>query len=430
MAGMLQALQVLQARPARRRCVLAAYALPALMFLAWPAHSAMAAPAAQHQPPAAVARFSTVNIHSRPEGDAPVVGAIAYGEGCTAIGRDTVTGWWLVQCSPTMTGWVAHDSVNIVGDLAAIPWFTVDSPPAASLPASPVEESAPEAWRALYFANRELAGTPVLRQAAPELHFDWGFGSPGPAVPADHFSARYERMLALHPGSYRLTLRMDDGARLFVDDQLVLDDWRVGPVRELTAVRPLGSSTRVRVEYFEESGAAAVSFTYTPLDASVAVTPAPSSAPGPDWDLPLTRNLWRTQFFNNTDLGGSPAVVQDEPRSVYPLEHNWGLDAPAAGIGPDFWSARFAGRFHLAAGDYEFFAVSDDGVRVYVDDILVIDAWFDGHNDRRGRFDKIGGGWHTIRVEYYARTGSADVRVWWALAGSSQPPAGPLPPPL
>jgi uncharacterized protein YraI len=391
------------------------------------ARPALAAPPAQFGAPTAVARFATASIHSGPGLQYPLIGTIAYGQGCTVTGRDTVTGWWLAQCPAGVTGWVAHESVNIVGDTATVPWFTVGSQPSVPTPPVPVPPPA-NRWRATYFANKALEGMPVLVQEAPAINFDWGYGSPAPAVPPDFFSARYESSMAISPGNYLLTLRMDDGARLFVDDQLVLDDWRVGPVRELTTVRLLGSSVRLRVEYFEESGAASIFFALTPLGAPpVAPTPPPWQGPAPD--LPVVLDQWLAQYFNNTDLGGSPAAAQYEARGVYQLDQNWGLGAPAAGIGPDFWSARFEGRFYFAGGDYEFFAVSDDGVRVYIDDILLINAWFDGYNERSNRFNQIGEGWHTLRVEFYERTGRANVRVWWSFAGSRQPLTGPLPPP-
>jgi hypothetical protein len=425
--------QVHQVHQARQCCARLAYVLLALLCLVAPAHPAAAAPPAQYQPPAALARFSAINIYARPQSEAFIVGTIAYGEGCPVTGRDTYSGWWLVQCSPAVFGWVSHESVTIVGDLAAIPPFTVNGFPSAQLAAATPLPPAYKAWRATYFANKDLLGTPVLTQDVPEINFDWGFGSPAPVVPGDYFSARYERTLTLPPGNYLLTLRTDDGARLFVDDQLVLDDWRVGALRELTAVRALQSSVRLRIEYFEEHGPAAVFFAYTPHAGSTLSAAAANSGTSADTksdtDLPGAADRWRSEFFNNTNLGGSPAATGEELRGVYPLDRNWESAAPAAGIKPEFWSARFTGHFYFSPGAYEFFAVSDDGVRVYVDNILVLNAWFDGYNARSGRTEGIGAGWHTIRVEYYERTGAGNVRVWWALPARAQPPAAVVPPP-
>ena len=395
-----------------------------------PASSVMAAPAAQATPPAAVARFNNVSIYSGPGTNYPIIGTIAYGQGCTVTGRDTITGWWLVQCPTGVTGWVAYDGVNVVGDIAMVPLFIAGSQPPPALQPSLPQPVPTNGWRATYFANKDLLGSPVLVQDVPDVNFNWGLGSPGPTVPADYFSARYERTVALAPGSYLLTLRMDDGARLFIDDQPVLDDWRVGSVRELSTIRMLGSGARLRIEYFDENGEASISFAMTPMAALPPALPTPS-APWPSQapDLAVVQDQWRAQFFNNTDLGGRPVAAMYQPRGVYPLDMNWGGGAPAPGVGADFWSARYEGRFYFAPGNYDFFAVSDDGVRVYINDILLINAWFDGYNDRSNRFDRVGAGWHTMRVEYYERTGNANLRVWWSFAGSRQPVTGPIPPP-
>jgi hypothetical protein len=407
-----------------------------------------------------VASFRTVDLHTRPAAGFPVAGTLIYGQGCPLWGRDTQSGWWLVACPDGVTGWVAHENVSIVGDPQAVPWFSVASlsapPPALSSPAG-------EAWRGTYYANADLQGTPVLVQVTPALALDWGFGSPAPSVPPDYFSARYLRDVVLPTGSYQLTLGMDGGARLWLDDELVLDDWRSGAWREQIATRTLGGEVQVRVEYFAAGGPAAISFALEPaniaLPSSSATAPdaapdtqaAPmASPPPPEVQDPPAADTWRVQYFNNTGLGGSPAVVRDEPRGVFPLDRNWGSAPPVEGIGPHFWSARFVGRFYFTGGDYTVAAAADDGVRVYIDDRLALDAWYRGRNERRSPSTSLNPGWHTVRVEYFAAhdalenavgltagsTAVADamddarVRVWWTLAHNPEPLVGPIPPPV
>jgi hypothetical protein len=89
----------------------------------------------------------------------------------------------------------------------------------------------------------------------------------------------------------------------------------------------------------------------------------------------------------------------------------------------------FEGQFYFTPGDYNFIAQSDDGVRVYIDNLLVINAWFDGRVEASNRFNQIGEGYHTLRIEYYERSGNAYVRVLWELAGGVQPRSDVLPPP-
>ena len=408
------------------RIMLAFFATLLLLGIAAPSAFAagkaapVAAPPAQSSSVAAVAKGDVVNIRSGPSTNYPVVGTMAFGQTCPVIGRDTSTGWWLVQC-PGVTGWVSPDLVSIVGDPSTVPLYSVGGP-AIVAPPEPGVPPPPTTfvnWKASYYANKDLAGVPVMVVDVPEVNFDWGYGSPGPLVPSDYFSARYERTLNLPSGSYLLTLRVDDGARVFVDDQLVMDDWRVGSVRELSTIRTLSGNHRFRVEYFEDTGMASVFFGIAPT----------ATAPPPTPDLPVPQDQWRAQYFNNTDLAGSPTVVQYQPRGVYPLDMNWGGGSPAPGVGSDYWSARFEGSFYFGAGDYDFFAQADDGVRVWLDNLLVIDAWYDGYKERSNRFNQIGTGYHTVRVEYYERVGGAAVRVWWQFANGQPTYPGYVPPP-
>lgn len=64
------------------------------------------------------------------------------------------------------------------------------------------------------------------------------------------------------------------------------------------------------------------------------------------------------------------------------------------------------------AATYELRTISDDGVRVWVDGVLVIDNW-DVHGSELDRAP-IGGGRHTIRVEYFEATGWAELRLEFA----------------
>ena len=75
-------------------------------------------------------------------------------------------------------------------------------------------------YSAEYFANRNLQGAPVLTRTDDAVDFNWGGGTPGDGVPADNFSARWTKSLALEEaGTYKFTVTGDDGFRLYVDGQ-------------------------------------------------------------------------------------------------------------------------------------------------------------------------------------------------------------------
>ena len=63
----------------------------------------------------------------------------------------------------------------------------------------------------------------MLTRIDNAIDFDWGEGSPGAAVPADRFSARWTRTKTYTAGTYRFSVTGDDGIRVLVDGTLVLE---------------------------------------------------------------------------------------------------------------------------------------------------------------------------------------------------------------
>ena len=89
-------------------------------------------------------------------------------------------------------------------------------------------------WRGEYFANPDLSGEPALVRNDTAVDFDWGDASPAPGlVPADEFSARWTRTLGFAQGIYRFSITANDGARVLVDNQIVIDAWS-GPSDQAT----------------------------------------------------------------------------------------------------------------------------------------------------------------------------------------------------
>ena len=114
-----------------------------------------------------------------------------------------------------------------------------------------------------YFDNPDLAGQPVLTRRDDQVFFHWGANPPGEGVPAHGWSARWTgKIRAPQSGPYRLYLfhhgafyanEQGDGARLFVNGQLVIDDWKPERCRVPSAIVTLDSSqpAEIRLEYHD-----------------------------------------------------------------------------------------------------------------------------------------------------------------------------------
>jgi len=78
-------------------------------------------------------------------------------------------------------------------------------------------------WRIDYFNNTNWAGFPVMTQFSPFISFNWGLGSPGPAVPVDNFTGRMTTDAFFYPGLYQFSVVADDEVVLIIDGVTQLD---------------------------------------------------------------------------------------------------------------------------------------------------------------------------------------------------------------
>ncbi len=131
------------------------------------------------------------------------------------------------------------------GGLPTIPaqYFT---PPAGS--------SVSQGLQAQFFANMTLTGTPVLTRTDPNIDFSWNGASPGSGVPATQWSARWTGTLTPPTtGTYTFALSSDDGSRLYINDQLVVNNWsdHLSTTKSATIQLTAGQTYAVRVEYYQ-----------------------------------------------------------------------------------------------------------------------------------------------------------------------------------
>ena len=123
-----------------------------------------------------------------------------------------------------------------------------------------------------YFSNEELKGPPALVRTDKHIHFDWGEGSFAPGEPVDHFATRWTGyFVPKESGDYKFFTSADDGVRLYVGDEIAIDDWQPHSQTLDTYARHLeaGHMYRIRLEYFESVGSAIVGFGVTRAEAFI-----------------------------------------------------------------------------------------------------------------------------------------------------------------
>jgi beta-glucosidase len=153
--------------------------------------------------------------------------------------------------------------------------YAVDEPPLDEVFESSEFVTAPGGESGLkgeYFDNEDLRGTPVLVRTDKHIHFDWGEGSFAPGQPVDHFSVRWTGyFVPRKSGDYKFFTSADDGARLYIGDDAVIDDWQrhSQTVDSGTQHLEAGQAYKIRLEYFEAVGSAIIGFGVTRAESFV-----------------------------------------------------------------------------------------------------------------------------------------------------------------
>jgi hypothetical protein len=144
-------------------------------------------------------------------------------------------------------------------------------------------------WVGRYYNTTDRSGPVVFKRDDADILFDWGFGSPDPAVNPDNFSVDWQRTINLPGGTYLFTAEVDDGVRVLIDNQLVLDNYTVGN-KVVTTTRLLSAGNHFfQVQYVEFGGQAKVKFYWTPIFPPVppaTETPVPTVTPTASLTVP------------------------------------------------------------------------------------------------------------------------------------------------
>jgi hypothetical protein len=187
-------------------------------------------------------------------------------------------------------------------------------------------------WQADYWNNPDWSGNPVMTQWVPLISFDWGYGSPGPAVPADNFSARYMTTAFFYAGNYTFTLVADDEVVLIVDGNTLVDTRGRGQSGKSLAVTiPMWQGDhRIEVWYREFTVTAYVFVNWT--FNGTAPGPTPTPPPGGSGNiyglpgLPANQNPPLT-----TQFGDYTPCMQQNIHQVNCFVSNGAWDAPNEG---------------------------------------------------------------------------------------------------
>ena len=110
-----------------------------------------------------------------------------------------------------------------------------------------------------------------------------------PNIEADNFYVRWSRSIALDPGLYRFIVLADDGVRLHLDSELVIDSRQKHTAQtHMYDFRHSGGPLSILLEYYENNGDALVGLKWEKIDER------------------LAGSAWRAEYYDNMELSGNP----------------------------------------------------------------------------------------------------------------------------
>jgi subtilisin family serine protease len=300
-----------------------------------------------------------------------------------------------------------------------------------------------------FYNNPDFTGLvkTVEDNAYNSVDANWLTNSPFPGeMDPDTFSVRWNGYIVpIFSGEYTISARANDGVRVWIDDQLIIDRWTnylssgVGPLNSGKVTMQIGKRYKLRVDYYENTGDASFSLYWshrnfgqqvlsrfgniylasgslaTPTPKPVTpppVTPPPTPVPPiPSVALQLNAQYFASQNFTN------PKLTRLEPDA----SANWGTAAPVTGVPADNFSLRWTGYLRApVTGTYSFTTKSDGGIKFTINNQLLIDD-FVAHTTLKESLPKTinleVGKLYPIQIDYYETTGNAYAQLLWTYPG-------------
>jgi len=118
------------------------------------------------------------------------------------------------------------------------------------------------------------------------------------------------------------------------------------------------------------------------------------------------------EYFTNPNLEGTPYEVRIDSA----INFSWFNRAPLHGMNPENYSMRWHGNITAPiTGSYLIAVNGDDGFRLFIDDQLMIDAWYNGWKSENIHLMLEAGSQHSVEIEYYQKDWYSHISLEWVL---------------
>lgn len=340
------------------------------------------------------------------------VSKVEFFSGSTKLGEDTslpyALTWSAVASGSYSITAVATDNGGATRTSAAVA-ITVNAPSGGT-------DGQGTGLKGEYFTGQNF-GALVLTRIDPSVDFNWAYGAPAASMPVDNFSIRWTgKIQPRFSETYNFAMAKDDGVRLWVNGQQIINSWGYSGTAEVVGAIALvaGQQYDIKVEYFEGASNAKAQLSWS--SPSQAKQIVPKSQLYPPVVMGAGTGL-RAEYFTGIAFNASKLIRTD---SV--IDFNWAYGAPDASMTVDNFSVRWTGKVQPRYSQtYTFSMAKDDGIRLWVNGQLIIDSWgYSGTAEISGTIALVAGQLYDIKVEYYEGASVAKAQLFWSATGQAK----------
>lgn len=274
--------------------------------------------------------------------------------------------------------------------------------------------------KAEYFTSTvttEFPAAATLIKLDKAINFNWGTGSPAPIISNDNFKIRWTgKLRPLSDDNYTIYITAGDGVRLWINNTQLINNWNDNPVKTYTATISLQKNTDydIKLEYYSATNAASCILQWSAASVCKQVIPE-SQLFAPAASCSGNGAGLKAEYFSNTAVAApfpaAPTVTVTEPQ----INFNWGAGSPA-GISDNLFKARFTGNITTTdEGTYTFYVTADDGIRLWVNNQLLVDSWINqGATEYQATINLSACTDYPVKIEYYENGGDAVCKFEWS----------------
>ena len=215
--------------------------------------------------------------------------------------------------------------------------------------------------------------------------------------------------------TYSFFINASDGVRLYINNVLLINSWTDKTVTTSSAKIALqkGVQYDIRLEYYSNTNPAYINLQWSAAGICKQIIPSSQLVANTATCSSNGTGL-KAEYFTNTLPAAAFPSMPTVTTTVPAVNFDWGAGSPT-GISNDLFKARFSGYVQsLDSGSYTFYVTADDGVRLWINNQLVIDKWIDqGATEYSATVTLPQCSKASIMIEYYENGGDAVCKLEW-----------------